>query len=58
MFALRAAQDLMFRVRSGIEPACAKAHFYDLVDQDMDGKEVPMSQFKGDVLLLVNVASK
>jgi len=31
---------------------------YDLVDKDMDGEEVPMSTFKGDVLLIVNVASK
>ena len=35
-----------------------KTAFYDLVDKDMDGNPVKMDTFKGDVLCLVNVASK
>ena len=35
-----------------------KSNFYDLTDRDMDGNEVKMNKFKGDVLCLVNVASK
>ena len=33
------------------------ASFYDCTDRYMDGTPVPMSKYKGDVLLLVNVAS-
>jgi len=36
----------------------AKESFYDLTDKDMSGNEVSMSSFKGDVLCVVNVASK
>ena len=32
--------------------------FFKLVDRDMKGDEVPMSNFKGSVLCVVNVASK
>ena len=35
-----------------------KNSFYDLTDRDMDGNEVKMDKFKGDVLCVVNVASK
>jgi len=35
-----------------------KTNFYDLTDRDMDGNEVKMDKFKGDVLCVVNVASK
>lgn len=35
-----------------------KSSFYDLVDRDMQGNEVKMETFKGDVLCVVNVASK
>jgi len=35
----------------------AKNSFYDLVDRDMDGHEVKMDVFKGQVLCIVNVAS-
>lgn len=35
-----------------------KNAFYDLVDHDMKGNEVKMDKFKGDVLCIVNVASK
>ena len=36
----------------------AKDSFYDLTDKDMAGNEVSMSKFKGEVLCVVNVASK
>ena len=32
--------------------------FYECTDRLMDGTEVKMSDYKGQVLLLVNVASK
>jgi hypothetical protein len=32
--------------------------FFKLVDRDMSGDDVPMSNFKGSVLCVVNVASK
>lgn len=35
-----------------------KSSFYDLVDKDMHGNEVKMESFKGNVLCVVNVASK
>lgn len=31
---------------------------YDFTVQDIDGKDIPLSDFKGKVLLIVNVASK
>ncbi len=33
-------------------------HFYDFVMKDIQGADVPLSTFKGKVLLVVNVASK
>ena len=42
----------------GTDKGTAKTAFYDLVDKSMAGKEVLMSAFKGDVLCVVNVASK
>jgi glutathione peroxidase len=39
------------------EPAAAKS-FYDFTVKDIDGKEVELSQYKGDVCLVVNVASR
>lgn len=35
-----------------------KQSIYDISVKDIDGKEVSMSQYKGNVLLIVNVASK
>lgn len=35
-----------------------KQSIYDISVKDIDGKEVPMSAYKGKVLLIVNVASK
>tara|TARA_R110002050_G_scaffold192475_1_gene327423 strand:+ start:512 stop:679 length:168 start_codon:yes stop_codon:yes gene_type:complete len=34
------------------------ASFYELKANDIDGKEVDFSQFKGKVVLVVNVATK
>ncbi len=31
---------------------------YDFTVKDIDGKDVPLAKYKGDVLLIVNVASK
>jgi glutathione peroxidase-family protein len=42
----------------GSEKVTSKMNFYDLVDKKMDGEEVSMSTYKGNVLLVVNVASK
>ena len=33
-------------------------HFYDFTAKDITGKEVSMSKYKGNVVLIVNVASK
>ena len=32
--------------------------FYDIVDRDIDGNDVKMDKFRGNVLCVVNVASK
>jgi len=56
--ALYAAQDGLTRVMYGAEKGIAKSSFYDLVDKNLSGEQVPMATFEGDVLLLVNVASK
>ena len=32
--------------------------FYDLYDHDIHGKELKMSQFEGNVIIVVNVASE
>lgn len=42
----------------GKEAVTLKESFYELIDRDMNGKEVPMSSFQDNVLLLINVASK
>ena len=52
------AQDLLSRAMYGKEKVTSALNFYDLVDKNMAGEEVSMSSFKGQVLLLVNVASK
>jgi glutathione peroxidase len=36
----------------------ARAHIRDFVMKDIEGKEVPLIDFKGKALLIVNVASK
>ena len=52
------AQDLLSRIMYGKEKVSSALNFYDLVDKNMTGEEVSMSSFKGQVLLLVNVASQ
>ncbi len=39
-------------------PASGEKSVLDFVVKDMDGKDVPLRKFEGDVLLIVNVASK
>lgn len=51
-------QDTLTRSIFGKEIVTLKESFYQLKDKDMDGNEVSMSTFKGNVLLVVNVASK
>jgi len=53
-----AIQDGVTRVAFGQEAGTDKTAFYDLVDREMDGDEVAMGKFKGDVLCVVNVASQ
>lgn len=54
---LSTLQDAGTRMLYGAETATEKTHFYDLVDKDMDGNEVKMDKFKGEVCIVVNVAS-
>lgn len=46
------------RMMFGKEARNLKNHFFEVIDRDMFGKEVPMANYKGDVLMLVNVASQ
>lgn len=55
---LASIQDAGTRLVFGKEAGTDKNAFYDLVDRDMDGNEVKMEAFKGDVLCVINVASK
>lgn len=50
-------QDASTKCFFGSDDGTIKNMFYDLVDRDMDGNEVKMDRFKGDVLCVVNVAS-
>lgn len=51
-------QDTGTNLLFGKESGTDKSKFYDLVDRDMDGNDVKMDKFKGNVLCIVNVASK
>jgi hypothetical protein len=51
-------QDTLTSAMYGSEPLTSKMHFYETADKDMDGNVVPMSKYIGDVVLVVNVASK
>jgi len=53
-----AVQDTATRLLNGVEEVTTKTSFYSLVDRNMAGEEVKMSDFAGNVLLVVNVASK
>lgn len=41
-----------------IQGAANPSSIYDFTMKDIDGKDIPLSQYKGKVLLVVNVASK
>ena len=56
--ALCSVQDLATRAMFGTESVTNKLAFYSLIDHDMNGNEVKMSDFRDSVLLIVNVASK
>ncbi len=51
-------QDSVTKAIFGSEQVTAIASFYEIVDKDMKGKDVPMSSYKDNVLLVVNVASQ
>ena len=48
----------MFGLAQAKDKPPAGASIYDFTVKDIDGKEVALSTYKGDVLLIVNVASK
>ena len=54
----RSLQDASTRALYGKEQVSSAMSFYTLIDRDMSGKVVEMSKYEGNVLLLVNVASK
>ena len=57
--ALGAAQDATTRVLYGAEKATSKSSFYACVDRALGThQDVPMSDFEGNVVVVVNVASK
>lgn len=43
---------------AGAQEAASMKSIYDFAMKDIDGREVPLSDFRGKVLLVVNVASK
>ena len=55
---LSKVHDGINRLMFGKEAKVLKQAFYECVDRDMMGKEVPMSTYKGDVCLATNVASQ
>lgn len=55
---IKKIQDVTTRVIFGKEKTVMKKAFYELIDRDMNGKEVSMSSFQNKVLLVTNVASK
>jgi hypothetical protein len=58
-FLLGKVMDGVNRVVFGAEAKVLKTAFYECIDRDIFGKdEIPMSKYKGDVVMVVNVASK
>jgi hypothetical protein len=55
---MKRLQDSVTRVIFGKDPKVTKATFAQLIDTDMSGKEVPMSNYLGSVVLVTNVASE
>jgi hypothetical protein len=56
--AFGAVQDTVTRAVYGAEKKVTKVAFADLYDRNMKGDEIKMAGFVGDILLVVNVASK
>jgi hypothetical protein len=56
--ALAKVQDKATHLIYGIEKKSSKMTFCSTVDKDMAGNERSMDEFKGNVLLVVNVACK
>jgi hypothetical protein len=55
---LSTAQAVYSRIFFGANRRSLKSNFYALHDRLIDGTMVSMEDFKGDVLVVVNVASK
>ncbi len=43
---------------TGVKASAADPSIYDFAVKDIDGQEVKLSKYKGEVLMIVNVASK
>lgn len=55
---LSSVQAAYSRMRFGANKKAVASNFYALADRLMDGEMVSMEKFKGDALVIVNVASK
>lgn len=55
---LAKAQDGVTKAVFGKETPTSIDAFYKIVDNNMKGEEVPISNYKGSILAIVNVASK
>lgn len=51
-------KDSLIRTITGTDGGTEKMTFYDCEDKNMAGEPVSMSAFKGNVVMVVNVASK
>jgi len=56
--AFKKLQDVGTRTIYGTEKICTITSLFDIVDKNMSGNQVQMSDFKEMVLIAVNVASK
>lgn len=54
---IKGLQDVGTKAVFGSETVTTKESFYQLIDKNMNFEEVPMSKYKDNVLLVVNVAS-
>jgi hypothetical protein len=58
-FLLKGAQDGVNRMLFGKDASTTKTAFFELIDRlIMTKEEVPMSTYQGNVVMIVNVASK
>jgi len=55
---LLATSEPRARASEPAEPTPSPGSLYDFTVQDTAGKDVKLSRYKGDVLLIVNVASR